>query len=145
MHTYKGCDEPCLILTYTPFRVIVCEYPLMVYIWYYLVLFESTLKENSFLCHTRTELIAITINCLYCDVSSIFKSIDEVKNEWKKLSQLADKNINQSFNSSSKSPLTRVILLSFWYALKSTLFILKFSPIIIILALINHWFGIFIR
>jgi|TARA_B110000116_G_scaffold234853_1_gene219609 hypothetical protein len=58
-------------------------------------------------------------------------ALKEFINEWKRVFQLADNSFNKTLNDSSKSPLTKTLLLSSWYALKSTLFIFKWSPAIL--------------
>ena len=64
-------------------------------------------------------------------MKTIREALKEFINEWKRVFQLADNSFKETLNDSSKKPLTKTLLLSSWYALKSTLFIFKWSPVVL--------------
>ena len=64
-------------------------------------------------------------------MKTIREALKEFINEWKRVFQLADNSFKETLNDSSKNPLMKTLLLSSWYALKSTLFIFKWSPVVL--------------
>ena len=73
-------------------------------------------------------------------METIREALKEFINEWKRVFQLADNSFKETLNDSSKNPLTKTLLLSSWYALKSTLFIFKWSPVILGIYAVLYYF-----
>jgi len=73
-------------------------------------------------------------------METIREALKEFINEWKRVFQLADNSFKETLNDSSKNPLTKTLLLSSWYALKSTLFIFKWSPVILGIYVVIYYF-----
>ena len=72
-------------------------------------------------------------------MKTIREALKEFINEWKRVFQLADNSFKETLNDSSKNPLTKILLLSSWYALKSTLFIFKWSPVVLGISVVLYY------
>lgn len=72
-------------------------------------------------------------------MKTIREALKEFINEWKRVFQLADNSFKETLNDSSKNPLTKTLLLSSWYALKSTLFIFKWSPVVLGISIVLYY------
>ena len=72
-------------------------------------------------------------------MKTIREALKEFINEWKRVFQLADNSFKETLNDSSKNPLTKTLLLSSWYALKSTLFIFKWSPVVLGISVVLYY------
>tara|TARA_B110000116_G_C16534062_1_gene445704 strand:- start:163 stop:399 length:237 start_codon:yes stop_codon:yes gene_type:complete len=72
-------------------------------------------------------------------MKTIREALKEFINEWKRVFQLADNSFKETLNDSSKNPLMKTLLLSSWYALKSTLFIFKWSPVVLGISIVLYY------
>ena len=72
-------------------------------------------------------------------MKTIREALKEFINEWKRVFQLADNSFKETLNDSSKNPLMKTLLLSSWYALKSTLFIFKWSPVVLGISVVLYY------
>jgi hypothetical protein len=74
-------------------------------------------------------------------MKTIREALKEFINEWKRVFQLADNSFKETLNDSSKSPLMKTLVLSSWYALKSTFFIFKWLPVIFGIYLLLYFYN----